>query len=493
MASTTQAPPVPPVPPVPPPRAPRSLAGPVVLIAIGVLFLLGTMHVVNVHELLRWFAHYWPVLLILWGIIKLVEYQQASRTGRRASGIGAGGVLLVIFLVVAGLIATEASRVDWGDIRDQMHIEDADIPWWGHSYDYNADLQQAFPTGSSLRVNNPRGAINLSASNDNQIHISVHKRIKAEEQGDADKWDKQTQPQISASGQVITINANTQGAGDHWVSSDLDIAVPRKASVVVSTKHGDISIMGRDGNADVESHGGDVSVTDLNGSVTLNLDHSSARISQVSSDVTVQGRANDVSLEDVKGTVHLNGDFMETVKLSRIAKPVSFKSSRTDMDFSRLDGYLNLDSGDLEATAMTGPFHLRTRSKDIMLNGVSNDVHVENENGAVEVHVNKLAGLEVRNAKGDIRVFVPEKSGFQIEAQARDGEIQSDFSQVKIESGEDRANATGSVNGGGPRMVLNNEHGTIEIRKGVPTPPPPVPPKSPRASGGEDLPEPQEN
>jgi DUF4097 and DUF4098 domain-containing protein YvlB len=251
------------------------------------------------------------------------------------------------------------------------------------------------------------------------------------------------------------------------VSSDLDIALPRKASLVATTSHGDVSVMGRDGNAEVSSQNGDVSITDLNGSLTLDLQHSSARISQVSSDVTVQGRANDVSIEDVKGTVHLDGDFMESVKLSRIAKPVSFKSTRTNMDLSQLSGYLNLDSGDLEATSVVGPFRLRTRSKDIMLNGISNDVHVQNENGAVEVHINKLGGLDIKNAKGDIRIFEPAKTGFQLEASARDGEIQTDFTDLKITNGDEHSSASGSVNGGGPRMTLDNEHGTIEIRKGT--------------------------
>ncbi len=491
MVSATQIPP--PAPPMRPPRPPRSLAGPVVLIVIGIFFLLGNLRVLYWHDLGRWFAHYWPVLLILWGIIKLIEYQQANRSGTRPSGIGAGGVLLIIFLVVAGLIATEASNFDWGQIRDQMHIEGTDMPWWGHTYDYNEDLQQSFPPGATLRVTNTRGAVNLTTSNDNRLHVTVHKRINSESQQDAEKWDKSTQPQINVTGQTVTVNANNKGAGDHWVSSDLDISVPRKASVVVSTSHGDISIMGRDGNADVTSQNGDVSVTDLNGHLTLDLQHSSARVSQVSSDVTIQGRANDVSIEDVKGTVHLDGDFMETVKLSRIAKPVSFKSTRTDMDFSQLNGYLNLDSGDLEATSITGPFRLRTRSKDIMLNGISNEVHVQNENGAVEVHVNKLGGLDVKNAKGDIRIFVPAKSGFQLEAQAHDGEIQSDFSGLKIDNGDNHSSANGSVNGGGPRMVLENEHGTIEIRKGTVVPTPPAASKIPNSPEPPETPEPTEN
>jgi DUF4097 and DUF4098 domain-containing protein YvlB len=253
--------------------------------------------------------------------------------------------------------------------------------------------------------------------------------------------------------------------------------------------------MGRDGNAAVTNQDGDVSVTDLNGSLSLNLDKSSARISEVSSDVSIQGRANDVSLEDIKGAVRLDGDFMESVKLSRIAKPVNFKTSRTDMDFSKLDGYLNLDSGDLEANSVTGPLRLRTRSKDIMLNGVTSDVHLQNENGAVEIHLNKVGSLEVTNSKGDIRIYVPEKSGFQVDAQARDGEIQSDFSSLKIENGDNRSTASGSVNGGGPRMVINNEHGTIEIRTGAIVPVPAAPPSArmPKMPKTPDVPEPSEN
>ena len=460
------------------------------LILIGVFFLLGNLGILQWHHLGLWFAHYWPALLILWGVIKLVEYQQASRSGGRSAGIGAGGVILVVFLVVAGLTATSLSRMDWEGLRDQFHIE-GNAPWWGHTYNYSDDLQQAFPAGSSLKVSNERGAINISASDDNQIHVAVHKRVNAEQQSEAENWDKQTKPQISVSGQVVSVDANTRGAGDHWVNTDLDISVPRKAALTVSARHGDVSIMGRDGNAAITSQDGDVSVTDLNGTVNLSLDNSSARLSQIGSDVTIQGRAKDVSLEDVKGSVHLDGDFLESLKLSRIAKAVSFKTSRTDMDFNKLDGYLNLDSGDLEANTVTGPLRLRTRSKDIILNGVTSDVRLQNENGAVEIHMNKLANMEITNSKGDIRVYVPEKAGFTLEAQARDGEIQSDFNALKIDNAENRATANGSVNGGGPRMVLNNEHGTIEVRSGALTPAPPAAPSAPKSSRA-NSPEPPE-
>ncbi len=490
MASTVQTPP--PAPPMRPVRPPRSFAGPIVLIIIGVLGLMGTMGMLEWHRVFLWFAHFWPALLILWGIIKLIEYQQASRSGVRSGGIGAGGVVLIVFLIVAGLTATSLSRVDWQRMGEEFNI-DGDNPWWGHSYNYTDDVQQAFPAGGSLKVTNDHGAVNVNASDDNQIHVAVHKRINAERQDQADRWDKDSKPQLTVAGQQVTLDANTKGAGDHWINTDLDIAVPRKATLTISTRHGDISIMGRDGNAVVTSQDGDVSITDLNGGLTLSLENSSARISQVSSDITIQGRAKEVSIEDVKGAVHLDGDFREDLKLARIAKAVSFRTTRTEMDIAKVDGYLNLDSGDLEANSIAGPLRLKTRSKDIMLNGVSNDVRLSNENGAVEIHISKLGPLDVTNSRGDIRVFVPAKAGFQLQAQAQDGEIQSDFNSLKIDNGDSRANGNGSVNGGGPRMVLNNEHGSIEVRTDTGVAALPQTPPMPRVPKVPDTPVTTEN
>jgi DUF4097 and DUF4098 domain-containing protein YvlB len=345
-------------------------------------------------------------------------------------------------------------------------------------------------------VTSERGAVNVTGSDDNQIHVSVHKRINAQNQNDADKWNVSTKPQISVTGNMVNVNANTQGAGEHRVTTDLDIAIPRKGSVAISSRHGDVNVTGRDGDVDITNAHGEVSLADINGKADLNLDHSSARVSQIKSDVSVQGRANDVSLEDINGSVRLDGEFMESLKLVKIAKPVTFKSSRTNMEFSKLDGDLNLDSGDLQATNITGPVRLTTRSKDVHLTGVSGDVRLQDENGGIEIDVSKLGSMQLDNRNGDIEVHLPDKAGFQVNAQARNGEIQSDFGGLKIDNGDDRATANGTVGSGGPHLVLNNEHGTIEIRKGsvvAEAPEPPKMPREPNAPRPPEVPEPTEN
>jgi DUF4097 and DUF4098 domain-containing protein YvlB len=373
-------------------------------------------------------------------------------------------------------------------VRDNINIDDGDFEWFGHTYNYDDQSEQAFPANASLRVNSDRGAVNLSISDDNQIHVVVHKRIGAEKQEDADKYNLGTKPEITISDNVVTVNANTQGAGEHRVTTDMDISIPRKAAVVIVAKRGDVNVMGRDGSVDLTSAHGDVAMSDINGKLNLSLDHSSARVSQIAGDVSVEGHANDVSFEDVKGSVRLNGEFLESIKIARVTGTVGFRSSRTDLEFANLKGDLDLDSGDLRASDIVGPVRLITRSKDIRLDGVSGDVRVKDENGTVELRMSKLGSVDVENRKGDVELYLPEKAAFQIDARARNGEVQSDFNELKVDNANDVGTATGSIGSNGPRISVNNEHGTIDIRKGsmnaeVPeAPPAPKGPKAPRVN-----------
>ena len=449
-----------------PPRRRRSFSGPFVLIFLGLLFLLGNLRVLSWARLGLWFAHYWPLLLILWGIIKLIEYQTAQREGTSPPGIGAGGIFLVIVIVFFGLIATQASRFNWGEIRDNMGIDDEDFKnLFGESYNFDDHLERDFPAGASLKVVDNHGAVSVRASDDNKITVIVHKRIGAGNQSDADKFNSQTEPTITTVGGLVTLDAKVEGAGDHPVQTDLTVSIPRKASVSIASRHGEVSVVAREGNLDVSTQRGDTSVEEITGNVKLTLEKSSAKVEQVSGDVHVEGRLTDVSVSDVKGSVQLDGEFMESVKLARITKAVSFKSSRTDMEFARLDGQLDLDSGDLHASEIAGPLRLTTRAKDVRLENVSGDVRLQDDNGGVEISMRSLGNVQIDSRKGDIQVSLPDKAGFRVDARTRDGEISSEFPEVKIENGDREARASGSVGNATAHVVINNEHGGIELRK----------------------------
>jgi hypothetical protein len=490
MSSPVTTPPLAPLPPLR--RRRRSFSGPFVLIVVGIVFLLGNLHMLSWARLGTWFAHYWPVLLILWGIIKLVEYQQAQKEGAPSPGIGAGGIFLIVIIVVSGLIATQAARFNWSGLRDQINIDDGDFNnIFGESFSFDDHLEQDFPANASLKVINTHGAVSVHASEDNKITVVVRKRIGADNQTDANKYNDATKPVLTTVGSIVTLDAKVDAAGDHPVLTDLDISLPRKASVAIVCRRGDLTIASREGDIDISHQHGEVSVEDVKGNVKLSLEKSSAKIEQITGDVKAEGRLDEISVSDVKGSVQLDGEFQESVKLARISKTVTFKSSRTDMEFSKIDGELDLNSDDLHADNLAGPLRLNTRSKEIRLENVSGDVRLKDENGGVEISMRSLGNVQIDNRKGDIQLSVPEKSGFRMDARTRDGEIQSEFPDLKVQNTDREGSASGSVGNAASHIVLNNEHGGIEIRKTVLSAPKPPEPPSPTPKAGKALPAPK--
>jgi DUF4097 and DUF4098 domain-containing protein YvlB len=481
MGNPVMAPiPAPPQPPVPP-RAPRSIAGAVVLILLGILFLLGTMGIVSAQGLAVFFSRFWPLLLILWGIVKLIEHEQAKRAGFQSHGIGVGGVFLMLFVIFAGLAATGITHFNWGNLRDQLQMNDQDFDeiFGGSTFDYNGDLSNDLPTGTTiLQINDERGTITVNASDDKQLRISWRKKIHADNQQNADRYNEKTPVTTTPAGNTLVLTAATE-AGSKGVTTDMDIYIPSNLELVITSGHGDLNINGVGARTQVTHQHGEVNIGDLVGSAALTLDHSSVRMQHIKGDVTIQGRANEVDVEDVDGSAQLNGEFMESVRLVRIGKTVGFHSSRTDMEFARLDGRLDLDSGDLRADTLFGPIRLNTRSKDIALEGLSGDMRLQDENGDVDVGLQKPGNVQIDNRKGDVQVAIPPKTAIKIEARTRQGEIQSDFDEIKVESSKEQASASGSIGTNGPRLVINCDKGDIQIRKGTVAVAPPSPPEPP--------------
>jgi DUF4097 and DUF4098 domain-containing protein YvlB len=427
------------------------------------------MHVITWHALGLWFARYWPVLIIIWGVVKLAEYYQAQREGTRAPGLGVGGFFLLLFLICGGLAASKAARVNWHAVGDEMDMGDNMWPVFGDTYSFNDQMQQAFPAGASLRVVSNRGGVTVNSWDQKDIKVVVHKRLVADNEQQSKQVDSQTRPTISVSGNLVTVNANTTGAGDqHAVSTDLDITVPRTVAVDVATQHGDISVQGRDAEVKVSNSHGDVNLGQITGNSSVVMRKGSLTAAHLKGDLSVDGRLDDTNISDVSGKLEMTGDYFGDMSLAGIRQGVRFKSSRTDMEFSRLDGDLSMESGDLQAKSVAGPLRLLTRSKDIHLDNVTGDVKVENSNGSVELHAGKLplGSMQIDNSKGDIQVVLPTEATFSLSARTRDGDIESDFNQIQVNSDHGQSTASGTVGSGASRLEINNQYGSIEIRKG---------------------------
>src|SRR5512146_261537 len=209
-----------------PPRRRRSLAGPVILIIIGIIFLLK-----NLGWSFPWWnllVDWWPVLLIIVGAIKLWEYYSAKKSGEYAPGIGGGTVVLLIFIVIFGLSMTGLRRVNnevnWGEVRDQFGMDDDMMTMLGqHAYTYDDQFTQDLPANATVKIVSDRGSVAVNAWDNDQVKVVTHKKVYARNDQDAQQVNGATKPQVEVAGSNITINANTQGEGPKGVVTDLEI------------------------------------------------------------------------------------------------------------------------------------------------------------------------------------------------------------------------------------------------------------------------------
>lgn len=451
----------------------RSIAGPVILIGLGVLFLLANIGALNKAQLWWWFATYWPLLLILLGVIRLAEYIIARNSGGPTPRFGGGSVFLLILFIFIGVGATQSRRVNWDAVRDNMGVDADFSPFFGQKYDFEEQQVQETGKAKNLQIDNEHGSVKIHPQDERTIKLVVHRHVGAESESEANKINAASKTTLTLEGDTWRIQPSRPETRVHVgfyagpsVANDLEIWAPRDLVLNVSNSHGDIAVENRAGDITLTTTHGDIQAQDIKGKASLTTHHGSIRASNVTGDVTVNGRLDDTSISQVTGSVTLEGDFFGETRLTKIAKGVHFTSSRTEMQLAKLDGDFQMNPGDLRATSLAGPFTLRTRSTDVHLENVSGDVRVENNHAEVEIHPATPAGnVEVLNRQGAIHLVLPSNAAFTVDARSNHGDVETDFELAKEESGH-QTTASGNIGKGGPRLQLSTDHGVIEIRKG---------------------------
>jgi hypothetical protein len=444
------------------------MAGPVVLIFIGILFLLGNLHLIEIHHLFFGFAHYWPVLLILWGLVKMFEHYRAQQEGYDSPGIGAGGVVFLIFLVIFGGLASVASQHDWSNVGFDMGSS---------GYSFQADLEQPVPDGASFKAIADHGDVVIRAWDENKVKVHVNETVRGKDEASAKQIFENNKPTLTTEGNMVTLRSGSRQQGPKiqigfWTGpaqeTNLEIYLPRKVAADLELSHSDLSLSDREGNIKIEDEHGDVSLRDVKGNVEINLDHGDTSINNVTGNVRMSGGPGDLSISDVNGQLTVNSERFSNMSISKIAKGVHFTSPRTDLDLGKLDGHLEMDEGDLNGGNISGGFKVNARNKDIVLSGVSGDVAIDNSHGDIEVQLAApLGNVDIKNQNASVRLSLPENAPFQLEATTQGGDIDSQVNGVSVNQSGNTARATGAVGTNGPRIRIATEHADIELAHGM--------------------------
>ncbi|HVJ06438.1 MAG TPA: DUF4097 family beta strand repeat-containing protein [Candidatus Saccharimonadales bacterium] len=476
---------------VPPPRR-HSVVGPLILITIGALFLLRNFGYTI--PLFHNFVKYWPLLLILIGLVRLAEFFAARSAQRPVPAMGGGTIFLLVLVIAVGAGLTAAfhgrNNIDWGSVRDNVDVDDDLLHLFGNQYTYDGELTQELPAGGTVRVTCDRGNITVNNWDQPQVKLVYHKRVFAGSQGEADSTNRSTTPRIQVQGRIVDVQGNTESAGPKGVASDIEVYVPVKADLEVSVRRGDVSVSQRTGDVKVNSERGDVTVDQVTGNINVATKHGSLHASNVTGNLAADGRLDDLALDSISGTVFVTADIFGDTRLSKLQKGVTIRTSRTDLQFAKLEGDLTMDSGDLQGDGLLGPITLSTKAKDVNLRNLKGDVHITNDRGDITLETSAaapLGNLDLTTHHGDVHLRLPPKANFQYQVVTRHGDISSDFENVRSESHTGTSAASGTVGKGGVKINVTADTGDIEISKAdgsMPEPPePPAKPPKPQKAG----------
>jgi DUF4097 and DUF4098 domain-containing protein YvlB len=476
-----------------------SIVGPLLVVGIGIVFLLVQLGHLSFYRFGYWFGHFWPLLLVGIGVILLIEwaFDKNNQRNRELNGtlpgnapyaqhtIGGGVIAILVLIVIAGIAASGFNDARRNFFSHGFSLNSDNIDQFlGDKHESDQTLDRSFPANMALNVTNPRGDVTVAGtSDDNQIHITVHKEVFTRSDSDAENRAKELSPQISTGVNSFNLSMpSLEGA-----RSDLVITVPALAPVTVNANHGDVHINSLKSPVGVTANHGDVDLSGIGGAVTTRVNNGGSSFSahSINGPVTLEGHGRDVTLSDINGGVVLSGEFFGSTHLERIRGAVKFHTSRTDFQLARLDGEIEISpNSDLSASQVLGPVTLITRNRNISLEKITGDLSVTNRNGSIDlVSAPPLGNVTIENRSGSVNLTVPEHANFVVQAETTNGDIENDYS-LPTEENRSHKKFGGTVGSGGSLIRINTSEGDIALKKAnlqplapLPPPPPPAPPR----------------
>ena len=315
------------------------------------------------------------------------------------------------------------------------------------------------------------------------------KSIRSFQQADADRGNNETPLEVVTQGDDIIIRTNQDRVQDSMrVSADLEITVPKGASIEGHGRYGDFDINDINGAVEINSDNAGVRLQNIGGNVRIDIRKSDiVRAVGVKGTVDLKGRGNDVELQDIDGQVIVNGTFVGQIQLRNLAKPLRYEGSMVQLNAEKVPGQIRFEPGEMTGSNIVGPLRITANSMDVQLTDFTQSLELSlSRTGNIGLRPNSaMAKMDVRTNSGDIDLAIPPAARFDLRLSTDRGDAENDYGAPLKVDDEHRGMVISGVQGAGPQLRLATNHGHVSVRKATDEPEPvrsiPPPPKPPAA------------
>jgi DUF4097 and DUF4098 domain-containing protein YvlB len=360
--------------------------------------------------------------------------------------------------------------------------------YWVQTVTGSAALEAA----ERLRVST-RGALMLQGEPRADISYTLKKRVRAASEASAReilaRWPVKSSQQGGWTTLVATCPdspATREASGDLWLS------VPRKLrEVELNSEGGAVGARDLDGTLRAETGGGQVDIDRILGDLTVRTGGGEVRLGKMGRSVRISSGGGAITAASIGGEAGFTTGGGEiyvqealgpvrastgggNIRVDRAAGPVTASTGGGLIDVLQAPGPVTAETGagSIKVRAAKGA-QCESGGGSIQLLGVFGSLRAATGMGSIiaELAIGKpLEDSVLSTAAGDITVFIPSNLAVTIQAISDSRGYQrivSDFPEIRalVESRAGRAEAHGTLNGGGPMLKLTASGGTIYLRR----------------------------
>jgi DUF4097 and DUF4098 domain-containing protein YvlB len=375
-----------------------SLMGALLWIALGLAFLLYNFRVV--HDLSFLYAKYWPVLLILLGLGKIIEYALK----KDAIAVRFGELALLVFVL---LIGWAIIRLSEGNVVRFIHelpnqIRALSIQpefFWGESHTYSDEAVYPLESHKTIRVENSNGLISISPGKDSEIRVKLKKVIYCEEpraKSIADEIRLETASDSGSVGSIFVIrtNRNDLSSRDYRFSTDLEILVPKNLQLQIKNAFGEIRVARLDGSFDLSTTHKSIDLQDCSGQFNISAKYSECRLVNLVGNVKLEARGK-VHIENIKGDVEITNEY-SPLEIYSIDGKLSVTSAGSNLAIGGVTKPVVIDGrgSQIRVEKLKDSLKINASYKGVDISDIASDVTLET----------RYAAISIKNVKGKVYI-----------------------------------------------------------------------------------------
>jgi len=414
-----------------------SLLGALLWIGIGVLFLLHNFGFVP--DVWSIVTRYWPVLLILLGLGKLLEYFLK----KNAVGVRIGEIFGILLLLLIGTAMTRMYGSQMGRFFRELPIQIGSTSvrpgeWFGDSHTYSEETTFPLESAAPIRIENSYGNVLVRPGSDREIRAILRKVVYEKDEGRAKSFaegihlqggpEKQGAPgtelkpeaepaeKTGAAVFVVRTNRDSLSSQNRRFNTDIEISVPRNSQVQVSNSYGEVRVAGINGKLDLSTIHRDLEVRDCTGEFTVSNRYAESRLINLQGNVSVDARGR-VYIEKIKGDVAVNNEYSPVeildvdgkltvstterdLKIERVTKAVVITARGTRVQASDLRDSLKIaiSHGNVDLSGVAAQVNLESRYATLSLKNIQGNIEIDSS--ADDINAEDLRGSFIVKARG---------------------------------------------------------------------------------------------